>query len=83
MNLKPIKANMTELKMNDYYVLFSYQTPVVIVDRKTGKILVTNKFWSRTTSKHINKYLKENGEFYNDIEKVDQSILDGLLNEGE
>jgi len=56
MNLNPIKANMTELQLNDWFVLFSYKTPVAAIDRSTGKAFKTAKHWSRTTSKHINQY---------------------------
>ena len=62
MNLNPIKQNVTELKLNDWYVLFSYKTPVVAVKRFGGQeILVTRKFWSKTTSRHITNYLKQYG----------------------
>jgi len=37
------------------YVLFSYETPVAVNDSKGFK--VTEKKFSRTTSKHINQWL--------------------------
>lgn len=56
MNLTPMKANMTEIEIDGKRVLFSYKTPVVIVD-ENGEVFVTGKFWSKTTTRHINQYL--------------------------
>ena len=58
MNLKPIKQNMTELEFPNSYVLVSYSTPVACTMKSTGEVFVTNKFWSKTTSRHINQWLK-------------------------
>ncbi len=56
MNLTPIKANMTELELKEnVFVLFSYKTPVAVYEN--GKHIVTEKYWSRTTSRHINQWL--------------------------
>lgn len=67
MKLKPLASNMTELELEDYgktKVLFSYQTPVAALNlsptwyEKYGCAMIrTNKKWSVTTSKHINKWL--------------------------
>ena len=55
MKLKTIQANMTELTLNDgTQVLFSYQTPVASC--KDGQFYKTEKKWSNTTTKHINKW---------------------------
>ena len=58
---KPIGSNMTEVETGPYTILFSYQEPVAyhyggIAEDKRG-FYRTNKFWSVTTSKHINKWL--------------------------
>jgi hypothetical protein len=60
MNLKPIKANMTELTVGDNRILFSYKTPVAVRNR-FGLVYVTDKFWSRTTTRHISQWIKEVG----------------------
>ena len=67
MNLKPIKQNMTEIYFENNnmsaHVLFSYKTPVAarVLTPEGMEYHVTNKFWSRTTSKHINSWMpKEN-----------------------
>lgn len=60
MNLRPIKANMTEVQINDdLTVLFSYKAPVacsIVLDGK-WHYFKTEKFWSVTTSRHINQWL--------------------------
>lgn len=56
MKLTPIASNMTELRLNDgTMVLFSYRTPVACA--VNGTFFRTSYKWSRTTSKHINKWL--------------------------
>jgi hypothetical protein len=56
MKLKPISANMTELALTDgTLVLFSYETPVA--SWKDGLFSITDKKWSKTTTRHINKWL--------------------------
>jgi len=63
MNLTPIKANMTEVEFtwNGYQtqVLFSYKTPVAmrVLTESGMEYHVTDKYWSRTTSKHINNWM--------------------------
>ena len=55
MKLTPIQSNMTELTLNNgVQVLFSYQTPVACwID---GQFYKTEKKWSNTTTRHINKW---------------------------
>ena len=58
MNLTPIAANQTQLSFtNGAEVFFSYKTPVAAYCPLRGYIR-TEKFWSVTTSRHINKWLK-------------------------
>lgn len=80
MNLVQKGSNQTELKLNDYIVFFSYQTPVAAIDRCNGQAYVTDKKWSKTTSRHINAWL---GQLPNpkDYKMCDQEFLDNLLNE--
>ena len=56
MKLKHIASNMTELTLsNGDTVLYSYDTPVAGWDGLGA--YRTDKFFSQTTTKHINKYL--------------------------
>lgn len=58
MKLNPIKANMTELDLSGALILFSYKTPVAMM-KIDGGVYRTSRFWSATTSRHINKWLSD------------------------
>ena len=71
MKLTPIAANQTELNLNNgTQVFFSYKTPVAAYVPSQGYIR-TDKFWSTTTSRHINKWLKG----VNEVTEVSQQYL--------
>jgi hypothetical protein len=56
MRIKPIASNMTELLLNDgTRVLFSYETPVAHY-KPSEYLRKTSYKWSKTTSRHINKW---------------------------
>jgi hypothetical protein len=58
MKLTPIAANMTELELTDgTTVFFSYKTPVAGFIPGQG-VFRTEEFFSQTTSKHINKWIR-------------------------
>lgn len=60
MNLKPIASNMTEVTLNDgTCILFSYKTPVAAMKADWKTAVKTSKKWSNTTTRHINKWLKD------------------------
>lgn len=73
MKLNPIKSNMTELEVNGNSILFSYKTPVAGYDDQGA--FRTSKWYSMTTTKHINQYLggKDVGRV------VEQSYIEGLV----
>ena len=74
MKLTPIAANQNEVSFNNgTQVFFSYKTPVAAYLPEKGYVR-TEKFWSVTTSRHINKWL--NG--VTNVETIDQSVLDNL-----
>jgi len=56
--LNPIASNMTELQTPEYTILFSYKTPVACIDNLSGFRYRTEKKWSVTTSRHINKWFE-------------------------
>ena len=72
MKLKPIASNMTEVQVGDVTVLFSYATPVA-AQLEDGFYVRTEKKWSVTTSRHINKWLAGAR-----AEVKPQSYFDGL-----
>lgn len=78
MKLQQKGSNQTELTLNDWYVLFSYQTPVVAIRRSTDTLYVTEKHWSRTTSRHINKYLAD-FNYPQDAVRKPQEFFDDLV----
>lgn len=60
MKLTPIAANATEIELpSGTAIFFSYQTPVAAFVPGRG-VLRTDKFFSKTTTKHINGWIKNN-----------------------
>ena len=59
MKIRPAGSNMTEVEFGDITVLVSYSTPVAAVVPGQG-VLRTEKWFSGTTTKHINKWIKAN-----------------------
>ena len=73
MKLRSIAQNQTEITTETHRVLFSYETPVACFSFKDCRYFRTEKSWSVTTTKHINKWL--DGV---EAAKIPQSMLDGL-----
>jgi len=68
---------MTELQPNkSLKVLFSYQTPVACqwTNGDVYEYFQTSKKWSKTTSRHINKWLNNNPAKFQDQEYFDNLI---------
>lgn len=59
MKIKPAGSNMTEVEIDGTTVLVSYSTPVAAFVPGQG-VLRTEKWFSRTTSKHITKWINAN-----------------------
>ena len=75
MQLTPIASNMTEVETSEARILFSYRTPVAAYVYGVGYIK-TDKFWSVTTSRHINKWI---GDKDVTVREVTQTYLDELV----
>jgi hypothetical protein len=74
MKLIPLASNVNLIRLNNgTQVLFSYRTPVAAHVPGEG-FFRTNHNWSRTTSKHINKWLR--GAI--GVASVDQSVIDNI-----
>jgi len=73
MKVRPIASNMTEVKTEKATILFSYETPVACCMNDGTGFFKTDCRWSRTTSKHINKWL--NGAA---AQEREQSFFDSL-----
>jgi hypothetical protein len=58
MKIEQVGSNMTELILgNGTVILFSYKTPVACW--KDGTFYRTETYYSKTTTKHINKWLPQ------------------------
>ena len=77
LTLNPIGSNMTELTIGGTTVLFSYKTPVAA--RINGTVSVTEKRWSKTTSRHIPKWLKQRAISTSNILTEPQEFFDRLI----
>ena len=74
MQLTPIASNMTEVETSEARILFSYRTPVAAYVYGRGYVR-TEKWWSVTTSRHINKWIGKDVT----TEEVSQTYLDNLV----
>jgi hypothetical protein len=57
LSVKPVASNMTLVDTDRHIVLFSYATPVASFDKGSYQFYKTNKKWSKTTTRHINKWI--------------------------
>ena len=82
MELKSLAANRTVLIFNNGIteIFFSYETPVAGYSDKLG-FVKTKQWYSSTTTRHINKYLRESTLNLDKVKEVDQSVIDDLLKE--
>jgi hypothetical protein len=71
--IKQIGSNMTLATLNHASVLYSYETPVAAFVPLRGYVRTATK-WSRTTTKHINKWLGGNV-----AEVIPQEQIENLL----
>ena len=74
MQLTPIASNMTEVETSEARILFSYRTPVAAYVFGEGFVR-TEKWFSVTTSRHINKWIGKDVT----TEEVSQTYLDKLV----
>ena len=78
MKIKTIQANMTELTLaNGDRVLFSYETPVAAFT--ADGFMRSKKNWSKTTTKHINKWFSLSGWLLATVNFEDQEYFDNLV----
>ena len=80
MKLHSFATNRTLLIFDDgSEVFFSYQTPVAGYSKKSGYIK-TNRWYSSTTTRHINRYLNEYCDVSSDdIPTVNPSVITNLV----
>ena len=80
MKLTPIAANQTLVSYNNgSEVFFSYRTPVAGYSPELGYIK-TKTYYSKTTTKHINKYLFNSSSTLTiSFKEVDQEVIDNMV----
>lgn len=76
MRVRKIGLNQLQIDKRNGSFLISYETPVAALIPGIGWVR-TDKFWSKTTSKHINQWLEGN-----DAECIPQEQLDAYLDQG-
>ena len=73
---------MTELELNGTLILFSYKTPVacLVLEPENGgwHQYKTDKKWSVTTSRHINKWNPRGGAFGLKPQEYFDNLLAGV-----
>ena len=77
MQLTPIAANQTEIETDTARIFFSYKTPVAAYVFGKGYVR-TEQFWSVTTSRHINKWLRGGYSDLPECAEVTQDYLNTL-----
>ena len=96
MKIDIIKPNLIEVKIGDLSVVFSYTTPVILINKQRGgswhkrggNLYLTTKINgkkpSQTTSRHISYFLNEEivKDVFN-IWEVEEHVLLDLLHEFE
>ena len=75
MKIKQVGSNMTELRLENVHVLFSYETPVAACIFGAGFVRTAERY-STTTTRHINKWLEGV-----DAPEVPQASIDALVNQ--
>lgn len=79
--IEHLAPNVIKLRHGNMTVLYSYDTPVAVFTK--GTWYVTDKFWSRTTSKHINLWGPvKGGSALTKTEKVPQEWINDAARTG-
>ncbi len=82
MKLKSIGSNMSEVEINGNFVLFSYETPVAgrSISAENDGFFKTATHYSATTTRHINKYFKNEWDIDGkQVAEVSQEFINGLV----
>lgn len=69
---RSIGSNQIEIRHGNNFFLISYDTPVAALIK--GEFYKTSKKWSKTTSKHINKWVGDNY-----AREVSQGVIDAWV----
>ena len=83
MKLKNIGSNMSEVEVNGNFILFSYETPVAgrSISQENDGFFKTSTHYSATTTRHINKYFRNEWDIdaKTEVSEVSQDFINGLV----
>ena len=82
MKVRSIGSNKTEIELNNLEILVSYETPVAAISYGTGAVK-TDKYWSNTTSKHVNTWLRDHGYEPSKVGTMAQEWFNQLLEDNK
>jgi len=68
--------NHTE-ERGEIIALYSYTTPVAVIVASTGEVYKTTKWYSKTTTRHINKWLQYIPE--HQINEMSQANIETII----
>lgn len=74
--LEKIGSNQTVLHLKEVQVLFSYETPVAYRSKVSSTAYVTEEHYSRTTTKHINAFVKHVTKVHKVVQEAINEKLD-------
>lgn len=74
MKLQKIRNNLTKLETKEYTIFFSYETPIALVNKDFR--IITDEFFSMTTSKHQNLLKSQEN-----LHDYDSKLFEKLLTE--
>ena len=78
MNIKNNENNVCYINLKNSIILVSYTTIIAVYDREQNKVLKTDRFYSRTTSKHFNRFMEYYGFSKNDIKIITEEELKNI-----
>ena len=82
MKIKQIGSNQTQVHTNskeygDMTILYSYTTPVAVKIISTQEVYRTSAWFSKTTTRHINKWLEFTPE--SQINEMSQPNIEAMI----
>ena len=89
MKIKSLGNNKTEIELKDLVILISYETPVAAIrfvafgEDDPHVAMKTNRYFSMTTSRHINQWLDSYGHNPKLVPTIDHDYFETLLEDNK
>ena len=82
MKIKTIGSNQTQVHTHtdehgEIAILYSYTTPVAVKVWNTGEVYKTTAWYSKTTTRHLNKWLQYTPE--HQINEMSQANIETII----